>query len=921
MRLIVLAVMLTVAQGCGGATISDPQPAFPLPAPGAIECAGPGYVLRCGDFGDADATDAANAKQGFLLANAVLNSDCFSTQLNAYDLDPSESPDKTTLLTALRSATTLRISFFNGSWWQNKVAKTIGYDVESMPDTVHMNRNFVTNATMVATNLLHEAAHARGYRHRSARDYRSVPYAMNKIFSACVADPTVATKVHSLVPGQPKMEGAFLASVAGPQLQEDVRSAGRLQIPRSSVTADARAERAQSICAAVQSAGRRKISPSSDVEKAAQELLRGSMPYEDKISNGLFILREGLREGLTDQPSLKALQPTKKDAPAPLPAHQAKVAAGALILKDALASLQDACVTRAENKKLTVAALNAFDDLKKLDGVSASLMVLDKASFGVETLDAHQSAEFVAKLDLGKIGDGTVKQPAQADLGSLQSQVVDGLAEFVVTRAKAEASLYAQDVLAKQLCTTETRKYLANTCVALEKLDTRLSLQAVGTYLQTAAFRDVQALPEALILAKAGPDRSPSQQAMALGLAFYRNAFAGRQPLEVAWSMREAACPQRNGGRLWLGSLDGAACIAADIVTAIERRGAGAKINDDLMKTILSDLRILLKQDLGKDFELIDSQIERTAKELDALVPEVLAVERAAQELVTSSTSASGEQKASTMIAARLALTSQALAAFARGARLVGCVEDAAKCDSEPGLSDLDAAVETADFASKFFSDDAAGAATAALALLRRSDIALPPAIEKTLPLVVEIASAKSSQDVASALEVAAAPAGSYKAKYERREIAVNAFLGGSVAGEVLPNTNAVGVAGLFAPVGVHATLPLSSMFHGGVFVSVVDLGALTETRLTTTNDVASKTNVGFAQVFSPGMFLTLGMFGSPFVLGAGAAVTPQLRSKNLLDAQGNQIPDAQGNPSTGSDVASVRVGGFLAFDLTILPL
>ena len=62
---------------------------------------------------------------------------------------------------------------------------TVGYDDPAEPLTMHLNLYFVKDKFAVASTTLHEAAHARGFIHKSSREGSSVPYTMNYIFDKC----------------------------------------------------------------------------------------------------------------------------------------------------------------------------------------------------------------------------------------------------------------------------------------------------------------------------------------------------------------------------------------------------------------------------------------------------------------------------------------------------------------------------------------------------------------------------------------------------------------------------------------------------------------------------------------------------------------------------------------------------------------
>ncbi|MBD0319095.1 MAG: hypothetical protein ICV87_02105 [Gemmatimonadetes bacterium] len=84
-----------------------------------------------------------------------------------------------------RGAQTLDVEMFTGNWWQNHMSNTVGCENDGDSTTVHMNRYFVRTPSMAENNLLHEAAHGRGYRHKNANDSNSVPYTMNDVYETC----------------------------------------------------------------------------------------------------------------------------------------------------------------------------------------------------------------------------------------------------------------------------------------------------------------------------------------------------------------------------------------------------------------------------------------------------------------------------------------------------------------------------------------------------------------------------------------------------------------------------------------------------------------------------------------------------------------------------------------------------------------
>jgi hypothetical protein len=197
----------------------------------------------------------------------------------------------------------------------------------------------------------------------------------------------------------------------------------------------------------------------------------------------------------------------------------------------------------------------------------------------------------------------------------------------------------------------------------------------------------------------------------------------------------------------------------------------------------------------------------------------------------------------------------------------------------------------------------------------------------KYASFMADVASAKTSDDVQRALEAAASPIDAWKHKREKGHhvFAIQGYVGAQGGGEVFLRTDlAPGPApqfSLFGPVGVEGAWALGD---GGVslgaFVSIIDVGALIDFRASTDNVMgANGTSVaqvdpaptfGFAQVFSPGAYLVMGVTKSfPLVFGIGAALEPQLRRVTFV-----------GSP-TSTNVSAVRFGAFLAIDVTIFEL
>jgi hypothetical protein len=132
------------------------------------------------------------------LANRVLQTDCFQHALERARLTSTcatgncaSMPDANEVLRTLRPSkpVDVNVSLFDGTWWQNHVNRTVGYDSGvGSGSEIRMNKYFIHASRMAASNLLHEYAHVLGYRHRNARESTSVPYTMNRIFEECTSE-------------------------------------------------------------------------------------------------------------------------------------------------------------------------------------------------------------------------------------------------------------------------------------------------------------------------------------------------------------------------------------------------------------------------------------------------------------------------------------------------------------------------------------------------------------------------------------------------------------------------------------------------------------------------------------------------------------------------------------------------------------
>jgi hypothetical protein len=153
---------------------------------------------------------------------------------------------------------------------------------------------------------------------------------------------------------------------------------------------------------------------------------------------------------------------------------------------------------------------------------------------------------------------------------------------------------------------------------------------------------------------------------------------------------------------------------------------------------------------------------------------------------------------------------------------------------------------------------------------------------------IATVSTAENSDEVAAAIEAVALPPGSSRVKKQNEfSAAVNAYLGGTYGKEVLSNNAGTGdIAGLSAPVGFTVSWMLGKATEGrrtpgsfSLFAPIIDVGALATFRFNDplTNDLP---DLKWSNLLAPGIY---GVFGFPrdlpISIGLGAQRGPNLRT------------------------------------------
>ncbi len=155
------------------------------------------------------------------------------------------------------------------------------------------------------------------------------------------------------------------------------------------------------------------------------------------------------------------------------------------------------------------------------------------------------------------------------------------------------------------------------------------------------------------------------------------------------------------------------------------------------------------------------------------------------------------------------------------------------------------------------------------------------------------MAHANSAEQVKKALEAVALPVGSSRIKRDHNyNIAINGYLGVFGGGErmfALTENRDKWTAGVAAPIGItfslgniHFLSKADSKKAGGeslsIMFSAIDIGAVTAFRFADNRTELTPGSITFKSVLSPGAFLIYGFKRCPISIGAGIQYGPQLR-------------------------------------------
>ncbi|KIG15309.1 hypothetical protein DB30_05736 [Enhygromyxa salina] len=459
-----------------------------------------------------------------------------------------------------------------------------------------------------------------------------------------------------------------------------------------------------------------------------------------------------------------------------------------------------------------------------------------------------------------------------SSLGALGKTVFEGLAEFLIDRAKEEVLAYVQEQLVERLCADDAdpRAFIPTTCDTLLSIDSTLSLAAIGASLHASIVQDLAVLPDrTLVLAwMQVPDVAYPGTLARVIIPLVQAAQTRTSPLDFAASLHASppldcetlAPPGHESGDQKCADTMAVMRMASMLAYAIisEQSAVSSQLDPQFLTlavaftlerrfaTLPSVAQQRILAELGAArFEIQPGQLGDLGDsviELQQIADLQRAIAERADAVVDIGPILNAEIYGFAAVANRqLALAGRhalgLLATVSPGEvegpeRAVVGASAASAVTLRPWMRTLDAELAHADdyieLAEAFADEDWARAALGTIQLTLTLIEAREPgrsakfaarlsAVRRYIPLFVELGTASSSDEVNLALQ-SAFPAGGFKRKYRQGAVSINGFLGvygGATVSNQLDANNELawgqtgGEFAMFAPIGVHATGPV----------------------------------------------------------------------------------------------------------------
>ncbi|NVB39488.1 hypothetical protein G6O69_16720 [Pseudenhygromyxa sp. WMMC2535] len=597
-------------------------------------------------------------------------------------------------------------------------------------------------------------------------------------------------------------------------------------------------------------------------------------------------------------------------------------------------------------------AKNPKEEEKKKEKVEEAEQELED----VQASATKMRQAFVANARLGALGNAN-SISLSGGFGAVAEPVFEGLAEFLIDRAKEEALTFIREELTNELCASDVGLFIPVTCEALTELESSMALTAMGAALHAAVLEDLEVLPDRLLVLASMRDKDVAYAATLTRafLPMITDAQARNNPVNYVASIHGAAlahCEEspgdsdssearcattlahlRTGSALFRaaarnvrGDLNAEQAKFVSLAVAIDFQGLFNVMPEDVRKHARGTSSKLSDDDV----QAIATTVEGHLARFEWLARQIAALKRRETPEATS------EQEV-------LALARHAAVTLST----LSCMDLPSKanpCGFDELNQVFEASAELVSIAEEIKDGDRARATLKLLGLTlellethggEAKDSNFEPVVEglrKYLPLLIEIGNAESSADVKAALE-AAFPAGGYKLKYQRPFVALNGFLGlyGGGAYAFEADQAVTEEVAMFAPIGVEFGGPVRAgdgrYWRLGGMISIIDLGAITTSKWLeaesgeptgaaeeTVTTIEEPANFNVAGLLSPGLYLTVGVAESPFCFGVGASMSPFAQQQRDTSYVAGEIDD-----ETQRYLATLRFGAFAAVDITML--
>lgn len=141
-------------------------------------------IMELGEIKGAINREDELIRDAIAYANHAMQTECFREMLLSAVLTETNGLDASQIYDLFTSKKVrINVTMFYGSYMQNYVYKTMGYDIGD--GVVYANRFFVQDPATLGSLIIHEAqGHGQGFHHDGKKE-TSVPYTLNKIFEEC----------------------------------------------------------------------------------------------------------------------------------------------------------------------------------------------------------------------------------------------------------------------------------------------------------------------------------------------------------------------------------------------------------------------------------------------------------------------------------------------------------------------------------------------------------------------------------------------------------------------------------------------------------------------------------------------------------------------------------------------------------------